>query len=67
MLALFRGEPRGFSETHANAFEPRLGAAYKLNERTVLRMSTGIFHHRVTLNDSTLLGGNVPFQPQVTI
>ena len=41
VLALFRGEPRGFSETHANAFEPRLGAAYKLNERTVLRVSTG--------------------------
>ena len=54
VLALFRGEPRGFSETHANAFEPRLGAAYKLNERTVLRVSTGIFHNRVTLNDSTL-------------
>ncbi len=27
----------------------------------------GIFHNRVTLNDSTLLGGNPPFQPQVTI
>ena len=23
--ALFRGEPRGFSKTHYNAFEPRLG------------------------------------------
>ena len=67
VLALFRGEPRGFSQTHANAFEPRLGAAYKFNEKTVLRLSTGVFHNRVTLNDSTLLGGNVPFQPQVTI
>jgi hypothetical protein len=67
VLALFRGEPRGFSQTHANAFEPRLGAAYKFNEKTVLRVSTGVFHNRVTLNDSTLLGGNVPFQPQVTI
>ncbi len=67
VLALFRGEPRGFSETHANAFEPRLGAAYKFNEKTVLRVSSGVFHNRVTLNDSTLLGGNVPFQPQVTI
>jgi hypothetical protein len=26
-----------------------------------------MFHNRVTLNDSTLLGGNVPFQPQATI
>jgi hypothetical protein len=67
VLALFRGVPRGFSETHANAFEPRLGASYALNERTILRVSTGVFHNRVTLNDSTLLGGNPPFQPQATI
>jgi hypothetical protein len=67
VLALFRGEPRGFSETHANAFEPRLGVSYRLGDKTVLRTATGIFHNRVTLNDSTLLGGNPPFQPQVTI
>jgi hypothetical protein len=67
VLALFRGEPRGFSETHSNAFEPRLGISYQLNEKTVLRTSAGIFHNRVTLNDSTLLGGNPPFQPQATI
>jgi hypothetical protein len=67
VLALFSGQPRGFSETHKNAFEPRLGVSYSLNEKTVLRASGGVFHNRVTLNDSTLLGGNVPFQPQVTI
>jgi len=64
---LFRGEPRGFSEMHYNAIEPRLGASYRLNDQTILRVSSGIFHNRVTLNDSTLLGGNPPFQPQVTI
>jgi hypothetical protein len=26
-----------------------------------------VFHNRVTLNDSTLLGGNPPFQPMVTV
>jgi hypothetical protein len=67
VLALFQGEPRGFSEMHYNAFEPRLGASYQLNDKTVLRASGGIFHNRVTLNDSTLLGGHPPFQPQVTI
>jgi hypothetical protein len=67
VLALFRGEPRGFSQTHANAFEPRLGISWAINDKTVVRTSGGIFHNRVTLNDSTLLGGNVPFQPQVTI
>jgi hypothetical protein len=67
VLALFRGEPRGFSQTHSNAIEPRLGISYQVADKTVLRLSGGVFHNRVTLNDSTLLGGNPPFQPQVTI
>lgn len=67
VLRLFEGRPRGFSQTHSNAFEPRLGATYQLNDKTVARFSVGKFHNRVTLNDSTLLGGNVPFQPQATV
>jgi hypothetical protein len=65
--ALFRGVPRGFSKTHYNVFEPRLGVSYSLNEKTILRASGGVFHNRVLLNDSTLLGGNPPFQPMVTL
>src|SRR5262245_38521576 len=65
--ALFHGEPDGFSKTHYNAFEPRLGLAYSVNPRTIVRASGGIFHNRVTLNDSSLLGGNPPFQPQVSV
>jgi hypothetical protein len=65
--ALFRGEPRGFSKTHYDLIEPRVGMSYKLNDKTVLRASGGVFHNRVTLNDSTLLGGNPPFQPMVTV
>jgi hypothetical protein len=67
VLALFRGEPRGFSKTHYNVFEPRAGVSYSLDDKTILRTSAGIFHNRVTLNDSTLLGGNPPFQPMVTV
>ncbi len=67
VLALFQGVPRGFSETHSNAFEPRVGVSYSLNPRTIVRTSAGVFHNRVTLNDSTLLGGNPPFQPMVTV
>ena len=65
--ALFRGEPRGFSDTHYNVFEPRLGMSYAINEKTIARISTGVFHNRTTLNDSSLLGGNPPFQPMVTV
>jgi hypothetical protein len=65
--ALFRGEPRGFSNTHYNVFEPRLGMSYSLNQKTILRASTGVFHNRVLLNDSTLLGGNPPLQPMAVV
>jgi hypothetical protein len=65
--ALFQGAPRGFAEMHNNAIEPRLGASYAVNDRTIVKVSGGIFHNRVTLNDSMLLGGNPPFQPQVGI
>jgi hypothetical protein len=67
VLALFRGEPRGFSDMHWNVIEPRLGMTYSINQQTVVRASAGVFHHRVTLNDSTVLGGQPPFQPMVTV
>jgi hypothetical protein len=67
VLALFRGEPRGFSQMHWNVIEPRLGASYAIDPKTILRASAGVFHSRVTLNDSTVLGGQPPFQPMVTV
>jgi len=65
--ALFVGAPRGLTETHKNVFEPRLGMSYGVNEKTIVKASAGVFHNRVTLNDSMLLGGNPPFQPLVAI
>ena len=65
--ALFVGAPRGFAETHYNAIEPRLGASYAINDKTIFKAASGVFHNRVTLNDSMLLGGNPPFQPQVSV
>jgi hypothetical protein len=67
VLALFQGAPRGLTETHKAVFEPRGGMAYSLNDKTVFKASAGVFHNRVTLNDSLLLGGNPPFQPQVSV
>jgi hypothetical protein len=63
--ALFIGAPEGLTETHKNVFEPRVGMSYGLNDKTIVKVSSGVFHNRVTLNDSLLLGGNPPFQPQV--
>jgi hypothetical protein len=64
---LFVGLPRGFSETHSTVFQPRFGLAYRVNPKTVLRLGAGIFHTRITLNDSTLLGGNPPIQFKVGV
>ena len=64
---LFVGLPRGFAPTHSTVFEPRAGVAWQLNEKTVLRVGGGVFHNRVTLNDSTLLGGNPPIQFKVGV
>jgi hypothetical protein len=65
--ALFVGVPRGFTKTYKNVFEPRGGVAYAWDEKTVIKASAGVFHQRVTLNDSLLPGGNPPFQPQVSV
>jgi hypothetical protein len=65
--ALFVGAPLGLTETHYNVFEPRIGMSYGLNDLTIIKVSSGVFHNRVTLNDSLLLGGNPPFQPQVSV
>jgi hypothetical protein len=64
---LFHGLPRGFSETHALVFQPRLGLAWQINQKTVLRLGGGVYHTRITLNDSTLLGGNPPIQFKVGV
>jgi hypothetical protein len=37
------GEPRGLYETPKNNFMPRIGFAFKLNEKTVMRGGYGIF------------------------
>jgi len=59
---LFHGLPDGLAPTHKNVFEPRIGAAWSVNKKTVLRAGVGMFHNRTLLNDSTLLGGNAPIQ-----
>jgi hypothetical protein len=64
---LFHGLPRGFSKTHPFVFEPRFGLAWQLNPKSVLRLGAGVFHTRITLNDSTLLGGNPPIQFKVGV
>ena len=65
--ALFRGVAARYLRDACQCLRTASGLSYALNARPSCGPSAGIFHNRVTLNDSTLLGGNVPFQPQATI
>ncbi len=63
---LFRGVRNNFMDTHYKDFQPRLGLAYRFNDKTVLRAGVGRYITRLTKSDRIFLGGNPPFQPQVS-
>jgi hypothetical protein len=53
------------STTHQ--FQPRLGIAYQVDPKTVVRAAGGEFVTRMGLLDNIFPGGNSPFQPFVTV
>jgi hypothetical protein len=63
---LFRGVNNHYSDVH-NDFQPRVGLAYQLNDKTVVRAGVGRFVTRLGVSDSVFLGGNPPFQPNVAL
>ncbi len=50
-----------------NQFQPRVGIAYQLDPKTVIRTGLGRFLTRMGLLDNVFPGGNSPFQPFVTV
>jgi predicted heme/steroid binding protein len=64
---LFRGVPNHYSEVQWGEIQPRLGVAYSLNGKTVLRVGAGRFITRLGVSDSIFLGGNPPFQPNASV
>jgi hypothetical protein len=48
-------------------FQPRLGIAYQITPKTVVRAGAGRFTTRMGLLDNIFPGGNSPFQPFVTV
>jgi len=50
-----------------NNFQPRVGMAYQINAKTVVRAGIGNFVTRMGLLDNIFPGGNSPFQPFVTV
>ncbi len=66
---LFRGGnvPSRYSDIQKGNFSPRLGIAYQINEKTVIRTGAGRFFTRLGVSDSVFLGGNPPFQPTANV
>jgi len=64
---LFHHVPDHYSDIHWRDIQPRLGIAYQLNNRTVLRAGSGRFITRLGVSDSVFLGGNPPFQPNASV
>ena len=57
---------KGYVNTSYN-YQPRLGFAYAVTPRTVVRVGIGNFATRMGLLDNVFPGGNSPFQPTVTV
>jgi hypothetical protein len=64
---MFRGVPNHYSDIQWNNIQPRVGVAYSLNDKTVIRVGGGRFYTRLGVSDSVFLGGNPPFQPNASI
>jgi hypothetical protein len=63
---LFHNYPAGYANTTAQ-FQPRVGVAYSLNDKTVVRTGIGRYLTRMGLWDNIFPGANSPFQPFVTV
>ena len=64
---LFRNVPSYYSDVRYKDWQPRLGVAYQLGSKTVLRAGAGRFFTHLGVSDSIFLGGNPPFQPMATV
>ncbi|MGC4052479.1 MAG: carboxypeptidase regulatory-like domain-containing protein [Paludibaculum sp.] len=66
---LFRGgqEPKYYSNIDYGNFQPRIGVAYSMNSKTVIRGGAGKYTTRLGVSDSVFLGGNPPLQPIASI
>src|SRR5207249_7981547 len=64
---LFHGLSNHYSKIQYGDIQPRLGVAYQLNDKTVLRAGAGRFVTRLGVSDSVFLGGNPPFQPNASV
>jgi hypothetical protein len=64
---LFHNVPDHYSDIQWGDIQPRAGIAYQIGHKTVVRAGAGRFVTRLGVSDSIFLGGNPPFQPNVSV
>ena len=66
---LFRGGKYSdyYSHIQWGQVQPRVGIAYRWDDKTVIRAGGGEFFTRLGVSDSIFLGGNPPFQPTANV
>ena len=67
LTRLYHDLPNGFSETPKNGFQPRLGFAYAVNDKTTVRGGVGRFLNRVQINTTAAYGFNPPLSEMQTV
>ena len=65
--SLFHDVPSHYSDIQWGNIQPRVGIAYQLSPKTVIRSGAGRFFTRLGVSDSIFLGGNPPFQPTANV
>src|SRR5258708_3016873 len=64
---LFHNVPGHYSQIQWGDIQPRVGIAYQLGRKTVVRAGAGRFVTRLGVSDSIFLAGNPPFQPNASV
>jgi hypothetical protein len=64
---LYHGLPDGLAQTQWKVFQPRVGVAYAITPKMVVRGGIGAFSNHTAINRDTALGGNAPLQPQEAV
>jgi hypothetical protein len=64
---LFHDLPRGYIHVQKFLLQPRVGVAYALNSKTVLRTGFGRYTSRQGTSDNVFLGGFAPLQQIISI
>jgi Carboxypeptidase regulatory-like domain/TonB dependent receptor/TonB-dependent Receptor Plug Domain len=65
--SLFKGLPNYYAPIQWGNIVPRIGVAYEVNEKTVIRSGFGGFKNKPAVSDATFLGGNAPFQGFISL